>query len=129
MAKRDKTDVERIKYDRRNLKVYPDCPGIGTPGYGCSFPRHELQKLATAIQDGADRILIEKRSDGKWMVVASNQNNSMYHMILVGSENCTLFMEIFDFCKDNSLQIHVNQGHISPSGLMLGLHGEGKGFN
>ena len=54
-------------------------------------PSAARKLLAAAIQDGADRILIEKRCDGKWMVVASDQHNNFYNSLFVGVENCTLF--------------------------------------
>jgi len=90
---------------------------------------NQLIGLKEAFQKGADRIIIEKRHDGTWMVISSDQRNVMYNMILVGFTNSSLFIEIFDFCKTNRVSIFINQGFASPSGLMLGLPGAGKGFH
>ena len=90
---------------------------------------NQLIELERAIHNGADRIIIEKRHDGNWMVISSDQRNVMYNMILVGFTNSSLFIEIFDFCKTNRVPIFINQGFASPSGLMLGLPGLGKGFH
>lgn len=90
---------------------------------------NQLIELERAIHNGADRIIIEKRHDGNWMVISSDQRNVMYNMILVGFTNSSLFIEIFDFCKTNRVPIFINQGFASPSGLMLGRPGSGKGFH